>query len=61
MKTHKLMEFYHYCNVSDQAKVYTTLENPYSNLPHYQAFTFKWVKMFLKILENEVCINLDAF
>ena len=31
------------------------------SLLHYQAFTFKWVKMFLKMLEYEVCISLNAF
>ena len=37
------------------------LENPYSDLPHNQAFTFTWFKMFLKMLEYEVCINTNAF
>ena len=41
-------------------KVYTMLENPYSDLPHNQAFTFTWFKMFLKMLEYEVCISLNA-
>ena len=38
-------------------KVYTT----YSDLPHYQAFTFMWVNMFLKMLEYEICISLNEF
>ena len=39
----------------------TSLENPYSDLAHYQAITSRWVKIFLKMLEHGVCISLNAF
>ena len=33
----------------------------YPCLPPYQAFTFKWIKIFRKVLVYDVCISFNAF
>ena len=42
-------------------KVFTTVGRRSSDLPPYQAFTFLWIKIFLKVLICDVCISLNAF
>ena len=42
-------------------KVYITQGRRSSDLPPYQAFTFKWIKILLKVLMHDICISLNAF